>query len=87
VAKDMYDFMTMRVKGTWVLVMYYDGKGEHCHQHLILYPHVQYGTFSLTRFISCTLSLELHAINFHIFNYKHAVEWFFSGYFSYSKSS
>jgi plasmid maintenance system killer protein len=30
VAKDMYNFMTMRVKGTWVLVMYYDGKGEHC---------------------------------------------------------
>jgi hypothetical protein len=33
VAKDMYDFMTMRVKGTWVLVMYYDGKGEHCCEH------------------------------------------------------
>jgi beta-lactamase class A len=33
VAKDMYDSMTMRVKGTWVLVIYYYGKGEHCCEH------------------------------------------------------
>lgn len=32
-AKDMYDSMTMRVKGTWVLVIYYYGKGEHCREH------------------------------------------------------
>jgi hypothetical protein len=33
VAKDMYDLMTMRVKGTWVFLIYYDGNGEHCCEH------------------------------------------------------